>query len=139
MADPTTTEPESPERLAAYERLSVLTKAATDGTPHQFLPRLTLTAADLDHLRTLLEWIPELADERDGHQCRQVWAENVLAVLLAREGGSTEVTPAEMVRATTDGSFMSSHDAATGNECVEFRVAKPRSRQQASVADGVQS
>lgn len=62
----------------------------------------------------------ELEDELAGHRARQEDAENALILLLLREGGRVEFTPAEMTRAPSDGSFVSSRDVATGNEVLEF-------------------
>lgn len=77
-----------------------------------------------DNLRDVLHYVIDLMDERDGHRKRQHDAEQALMLLLIREGGGTEFTPAEIVSAPADGSFVSSRDAATGNERLEFRPAK---------------
>lgn len=103
------------ERLEAHlERESVPLHLAAD---------LRDAVAELKQLRADIE---EVAGDRNGHRDRQIWAERVLAVLLAREGGATELTPAELTRANLDGSFVSSRDVATGNERIEFRASRRR-------------
>lgn len=58
--------------------------------------------------------------ERDAHHRRQIEAERALIVLLARDGGGTEFSPAELAAADYRGSFVSSRDVATGNKRLRF-------------------
>lgn len=82
-----------------------------------------------DGLQDVLLYVIDLMNERDGHRKRQNEAEQALILMLIREGGSTEFTPAEMVSAPADGSFVSSHDVATGNERLAFRPANSSRRE----------
>lgn len=74
---------------------------------------------------TGLHAVLEAALEGFGHQQRQVEAENALMLLLLREEDATvEFTPAEMVRAPSNGSFVSSSNQANGNEVLAFVTAR---------------
>lgn len=88
------------------------------------IPDVGIRALAVADLRAVLDELERLAEERDGHRARQIDAENALTLLLIREGGRTEFTPAEMTSAPSDGSFVSSRDAATGNEVLEFVAAR---------------
>lgn len=119
MTDPTTINPAAHE--AAVRLAAELDKLR--------LP-WNLPKGVRDDIRAVLEWVDDLHCERDGHQRRQIWAENALMVMLEREGGSVEITPTEAARAQADGSFVTSQNAATGGECIEFRAANPQPERQ---------
>ncbi len=86
-----------------------------------------------EEIDRLIGELLKIMGARDGHRRRQVDAERALMLMLIREGGRTEFTPKEMVSAPADGSFVSSRDATTGNEVLEFRAAR---RGPASPAEG---
>ena len=58
--------------------------------------------------------IAYLEAELEGHRARQREAEDALAILLTREGGSTEITQAEMASLDRRGSFVSSRTVMGG-------------------------
>ena len=76
-------------------------------------------AADRKRMAAELE---RVRGELRGHRRRQIEAERVLILLLAREGGRVEFTRAEMTAANYGGSFVSSM-TVTGNEVLEWAPA----------------
>lgn len=91
---------------------------------------------EVDRLRAEVErLIGELLKTmgaRDGHRRRQIEAERALMLLLIREGGQIEFTPKEIVGAPSDGSFVSSRDAATGNDVLAFVAARRAAREEST-------
>jgi len=77
-----------------------------------------------DNLRDLLLYVIDLMDECNSRRQRQRDAEQALAMLLARAGGTVKFTPAEQMSAPGDGSFVSTHEVGTGNMVLGFRPAK---------------
>lgn len=79
----------------------------------------------------LWEDLTAVREERDGHREAQRGAEQALIMLLAREGGTVKFTPAEQISAPGSGSFVSEHEAGTGNEVLSFVPAKRYGRREA--------
>jgi hypothetical protein len=104
------------------------------GTYSRGLPEIVValgdmrgTYADLRQVRQQLAAATARAEkvevERDGHRVRQREAEDALAMLLAREGGSVEFSVAEMTSFSRRGSFVSSRNIATGGERLAYVTA----------------
>jgi hypothetical protein len=125
MTDPTTID------VAALESYKAVLRFA-DVWSDQDGPDAINSASDdrgdhelkYDDLRTVLHYVIDLIDERDGHRKRQREAEQALIMLLAREGGTVKFTPAEQISAPGDGSFVSTQEIGTGNMVLGFRPAK---------------
>ncbi|WP_041540252.1 hypothetical protein [Catenulispora acidiphila] len=101
---------------------------------HGWLSRRLLLAdgseLDVEHLNSALDRLAKaerenekLRAELEGHRARQREAEDALAILLAREGGSTEITQAEMVSLDRNGSFVTSW-TVVGNEKLAYVTSK---------------
>lgn len=117
--------------LAAQEAYKAVLRF-TDAWSDQDCPDVINSVSDdrgehvleYENLRTVLHYVIDLMDERNGHRKRQRDAEQALIMLLAREGGTVKFTPAEQISAPADGSFVAMHEVGTGNMVLGFRPAK---------------
>lgn len=125
MTDPTTIDLAAQD---AYKAVLRFTDAWDDQDGPDIINRASndrgVHALEHDDLRTVLLYVIDLIDERDGHRKRQRDAEQALIMLLAREGGTVKFTPAEQISAPGDGSFVSTREVGTGNMVLGFRAAK---------------
>lgn len=75
-------------------------------------------------LRAVLSELDQLRGERSDHTLKD--AQRALIMLLLREKGEIEFTPAEMTAVPSGISFAVLHDVATGNQVVTLVLARRR-------------